>query len=145
MDVSLLHDRKQCTFVPAPRFQQAREVRALAELGDLQLQGADPGVPLPVSIAIAIGRPTRRALVRLGADQVGHLGIHQLLRDWEEPLAHLSEIDWRKTNPEWQGICMLGSDVVTRRQTKDATAQYIKWQLGLTSSKPQTVLATAAA
>jgi DNA sulfur modification protein DndB len=65
--------------------------------------------------------------------------------DWQERLAHLGDIDWRKTNKEWQGICMLGSDVVTRRQTKDATAQYIKWKLGLTSTKPQTVLASFAA
>ena len=65
--------------------------------------------------------------------------------EWKARLAHLGEIDWRKTNPDWQGICMLGTDVVTRRQTKDATAQYIKWKLGLTSSRPQTVLAAAEA
>lgn len=63
--------------------------------------------------------------------------------DWKARLAHLSEIDWRKTNSDWQGISMLGTDVVTRRQTKDATAEYIKWKLGITSSRPQTVLATA--
>jgi hypothetical protein len=80
VDVGLLHNREQRSLVPAPRFQQARKAGPLPELGDLQLQGADPGVPLPVSIAVAVGRPTRRALVRLGADQVGHLGVHQLLR-----------------------------------------------------------------
>ncbi len=86
---------------------------------------------------------TAVALWALGS--AGKELLEQHPKDWEERLGHLGEIDWRKTNPEWQGICMLGSDVVTRRQTKDATAQYIKWQLGLTSSKPQTVLATAAA
>jgi DNA sulfur modification protein DndB len=63
--------------------------------------------------------------------------------EWKARLAHLKEIDWRKQNPEWQGICMLGSDIVTRRQTKEATAAYIKWKLGLTSTKPDKVLAAA--
>lgn len=35
---------------------------------------------------------------------------------WKARLGHLAEIDWRKTNPEWQGICMLGSDIITRRR-----------------------------
>ena len=80
VDVGLLDHREQRSLVPAPRFQEAREVGALAELRDLQLQGADAGVPFPLSIAIAVGGPAGRPLVRLGADQVGHLGAHQLLR-----------------------------------------------------------------
>ena len=50
----------------------------MAELRDLQLQGADPGVPFPVAITIAIGRPARRPLVRLGSHQVGHRSVHQM-------------------------------------------------------------------
>jgi DNA sulfur modification protein DndB len=60
--------------------------------------------------------------------------------DWKERLASLSEIDWRKDNPEWQGICMLGRDIITRRQTREATANYIRWCLGLISEKPGPVL-----
>ncbi len=35
-------------------------------------------------------------------------------------LDSLKSVDWAKTNPEWQGIVMLGSSIVTRRQTRDA-------------------------
>lgn len=59
---------------------------------------------------------------------------------WRSRLAHLSEIDWRKTNPDWQGICMLGGDIITRRQTREATAKYIQWKLGILDEKPQQVL-----
>jgi DNA sulfur modification protein DndB len=64
-------------------------------------------------------------------------------QDWEARLAHLGEIDWRKTNREWQGICMLGTDIITRRQTKDAMTKYITWKLGLSAEKPQPVLEVA--
>jgi DNA sulfur modification protein DndB len=40
-------------------------------------------------------------------------------------LEGLSGIDWEKTNPDWQGIVMLGQSVVTRRQTRAAMARYI--------------------
>jgi DNA sulfur modification protein DndB len=60
--------------------------------------------------------------------------------DWKECLASLSEINWRKDNPEWQGICMLGGDIITRRQTREATANYLRWHLGLISDRPGPVL-----
>ena len=60
--------------------------------------------------------------------------------DWRARLAMLSEVDWRRVNPDWQGICMLGSDIINRRQTREATAKYIQWPLGLTQEKPGTVL-----
>ena len=59
---------------------------------------------------------------------------------WKSRLAHLGEIDWRKINPDWQGICMLGSDIITRRQTREATAKYIQWKLGVIDEKPGPVL-----
>ncbi|PLS84267.1 MAG: DNA sulfur modification protein DndB [Actinobacteria bacterium] len=64
--------------------------------------------------------------------------------DWTARLAHLGEIDWRKNNRDWQGICMLGNDIVTRRQTREATADYIKWHLGLIAEKPGAVLEVSA-
>jgi DNA sulfur modification protein DndB len=59
---------------------------------------------------------------------------------WKERLAGLSEIDWRKDNPEWDGICMMDGDIITRRQTREATAKYVRWCLGLISEKPGPVL-----
>lgn len=64
---------------------------------------------------------------------------------WKARLAHLSKIDWLKTNPDWQGICMLGNDIITRRQTREATARYIQWHLGLIDDKPGPVLDVPAA
>jgi DNA sulfur modification protein DndB len=60
--------------------------------------------------------------------------------DWKERLAGLSEIDWGKDNPEWDGICMMDGDIITRRQTREATAKYVRWCLGLISEKPGPVL-----
>ena len=52
--------------------------------------------------------------------------------DWkrvgEEELSvldRLKEVDWQKTNDDWQGIVMLGSAVVTRHQTRQAFARRI--------------------
>jgi DNA sulfur modification protein DndB len=39
-----------------------------------------------------------------------------------EPLA---SVDWSKTNPQWQGIAMLGANVVTRHQTRAALSKRI--------------------
>jgi DNA sulfur modification protein DndB len=59
---------------------------------------------------------------------------------WKARLGHLSDIDWRKTNRDWQGICMLGGDIITRRQTREAMAKYIMWKMGLLDEKPEPVL-----
>lgn len=37
----------------------------------------------------------------------------------------LKDIDWSKTDAQWQGITMLGHSIVTRRQTRVATARFI--------------------
>jgi len=49
----------------------------------------------------------------------------------------LRSIDWRRANPEWQGICMLGADIITRRQTREALREHIAWRLGLRQSQPE--------
>lgn len=35
---------------------------------------------------------------------------------------------------------MLGGDIITRRQTREATAKYIQWKLGILDEKPGQVL-----
>ncbi|MDE0701431.1 MAG: DGQHR domain-containing protein [Acidimicrobiaceae bacterium] len=62
-------------------------------------------------------------------------------RSWFEVLDGLSGIDWRKTNRDWQGICMAETEVVTRAPTRRATARYIMWKLGLETERPATVIA----
>jgi DNA sulfur modification protein DndB len=63
--------------------------------------------------------------------------------DWKGRLELLSTIDWRKTNPDWQGLVMLGSDIITRRQTREAMSKYIAWHLGIESERPTAVLVPA--
>ena len=59
---------------------------------------------------------------------------------WTDVLDGLREIDWRKANSDWQGICMVGNEVVTRVPTRRATANYIKWKLGLEAERPAPVI-----
>ena len=60
---------------------------------------------------------------------------------WTEILDRLAGIDWRKSNPDWQGICMAETEVVTRAPTRRATAKYIMWKLGLETERPASVIA----
>jgi pimeloyl-ACP methyl ester carboxylesterase len=41
---------------------------------------------------------------------------------------------------EWQGICMIGPEIITRRQTRAALADQLSWKLGITAAKPDRVL-----
>ena len=80
--IGLLDDRQQRLLGPLPGLQKAREIAALPELGDLQLQLPRPGVPAPRPIPVAMRRPILRAtLTTAGADQLGHLELHHLRRD----------------------------------------------------------------
>ncbi|WP_375477543.1 DNA sulfur modification protein DndB [uncultured Jatrophihabitans sp.] len=55
-------------------------------------------------------------------------------------LERLAEIDYRRVNKEWQGICMLGPDIVTRRQTRYALRQMILFKIGASPEPPEKVL-----
>lgn len=52
--------------------------------------------------------------------------------DWKSRLLDLSAIDWRKSNVDWEGICIIANSVVSNRQARAATKAYIKRHLGLT-------------
>ena len=69
---------------------------------------------------------------------------------WEDALAGLAKIDWRKSNPDWQGICMAEHEVVSRKPALQATTHYILWKIGLIEEPPEpaiseTRMATATA
>lgn len=72
-------------------------------------------------------------------------GVAQAAHDdqghWADVLAGLADIDWRKANPDWQGICMAATEVVTRAPTRRATAKYIMWMLNLEAERPEMVIA----
>src|SRR3954451_13554482 len=73
--IRLLHDAHERLLGPLARLQEAREVTALTDLRDLQLDLTGAGVPPPGPIAVAMRRTVLGALPVSGADQLGHLGL----------------------------------------------------------------------
>jgi len=51
--------------------------------------------------------------------------------DWEERLSKLTEVDWKKSNPEWNGVCIIAGSVSSNRQSRQATKAFVKRALGL--------------
>lgn len=78
------------------------------------------------------------ALASAGASAIRAVGEGG---DWKKALDPLKGIDWTKENPEWQGVCMIGPDVVTRGPARKATADLLRWKLGI-GTKPRPVLTT---
>jgi hypothetical protein len=85
--IGLLHDAEQRLLGALARLKKRREVAALTDLGDLQLDLARPGIPPPAPIAVAMRGTVLGALAVLGADQLGHLDLHQLPRQPRHRLA----------------------------------------------------------
>src|SRR3954453_1461588 len=86
-DIGLLDDRAERLLGALARLQEAREVAALTDLRDLQLDLPGPRVPPPRPIAVAMRRPILGPLAVSRADQLGDLGLHQLLRHHAHRLA----------------------------------------------------------
>jgi hypothetical protein len=57
--------------------------------------------------------------------------IQEYPTNWQSKLTRLSDINWRRTNKEWQGVCMQGTDIVNRRQSRNDTASFLKNKMGL--------------
>ena len=51
--------------------------------------------------------------------------------NWKERLAGLEQIDWSKNNPDWVNVCIIANSVVSNRQARAATKNYIKSKLGM--------------
>lgn len=66
----------------------------------------------------ALGNAGAALLGVSGANSWGQVSDFGVLRP-------LSEVDWQKSNTDWQGIAMLGTAVVTRRQTRVALSRRI--------------------
>ena len=77
LDVGFLDHCGERFLGHAARLQEAREVGALPELGDAQLDGAGARLPVPVTIAVALGEP-QRVLLAIGSAGGGpYLQLHQ--------------------------------------------------------------------
>jgi hypothetical protein len=61
----------------SPGLQQAGEIAARGDLGDLELDRPDPCVPRPGPIAVAIGASLGAAFVGQRSDLGRDLGLHQ--------------------------------------------------------------------
>ena len=71
------------------------------------------------------------AVVLCALGSMGQTLISTYPDDWKSRLRGLRQIDWRRTNKEWQGIAMSGPDVVNRRQNRMDTASFLKLKMGL--------------
>jgi hypothetical protein len=71
------------------------------------------------------------AIVLCALGSMGQTMISANPDDWKIRLGELRKLDWRRTNNEWQGVAMSGSDVVNRRQNRMDTASYLKLRMGL--------------
>jgi hypothetical protein len=82
------HHAGQRPLGPSAWLQDRWEEAASAQLGNLQLDRADPGVPLSGPIAVAVRHPPLgRPLAALGADLRGDLDFHQRLGERADPFA----------------------------------------------------------
>jgi hypothetical protein len=91
LHITLHHHCGQRPFSPTARLQDRREVAALAQPRDLKLHRADPGVPVPGPVAVAVGHPLRGALTVLSADLGRDLDLHERLGEGADSLAQ--EVD----------------------------------------------------
>jgi len=71
------------------------------------------------------------AVILWGLGAMGKLLLQKYPMEWRSRLQDLSRIDWRRTNKEWDGICMQGVEIINRRQSKSDTAAFLKHKMGL--------------
>src|SRR5215213_8709584 len=84
MYVSLLDDRGQGLLRGATRLQESREVRALAQLRDRELDPTDPCLPATLPVAVPVIGPIRAPHPSRSPGEPVDLGLHQ-------PLARISQ------------------------------------------------------
>ena len=69
-------------------------------------------------------------LVALG--YAGNTIIQYAPDTWEKYLKKLSDIDWRKTNPEWENLVFVNGRVAANRSTQKAMSNYMREVLSKT-------------
>ena len=87
VDVGLHHHRIQRLVDPSPRLEDRGKERALAQLGDPDLDVAGLGGQQLGAGAVAFGDTILGALVALGADHAGGFELDELLQDGADRLA----------------------------------------------------------
>jgi hypothetical protein len=87
LDVGLLDHGGERLLGGAPGLEEAREVAALAQLGDAQLDHAGAGLPVAIAITVALGNAGRALLAVGRTGQSLHLDLHQALGGKADHLA----------------------------------------------------------
>ncbi len=90
LDICLLDHRRQRLLGHPAGLQEAREVGALPQLRNAQLDAACPRLPVAVAIAVALRQPRRALLAMAGTGQRSHLDLHQPLGGKGDHLAQPS-------------------------------------------------------
>ena len=88
MHVGLLNDRGEGLLGGATRLQERGQVRTLPELRDRQVNPPSPGLPAPLSIAIAVREPVGAAGARRRSRPGFHLQVHHPLGRKGQQLTH---------------------------------------------------------
>ncbi len=72
---------------------------------------------------------------------IGGIGA-ELMREhpagWRAKVAEFGSIDWKKSNKDWEDVCVVAGSVISNRQARAATKAYLKQQLGLPLSEADT-------
>ena len=79
-DPGFLDHRDQCLLGHFAGLEERREITALPQLRNAQLQPAEPGIEHAVAEAIAPGCALAAAFIASGADQAVHIHLHQQLQ-----------------------------------------------------------------
>jgi DNA sulfur modification protein DndB len=143
--ISSLYDMIGQFLGPIPSDPKDSEIEQLEEEAFEFLNNLSSVLPQWDQVANGELRPAEARIEFINAHSVFFFaigGVGHYMRDSREMgrLARLADIDWRRTNKEWQGICMLGPDIVTRRQTRSALRQQILYKLDLAPMPPKHVL-----
>jgi DNA sulfur modification protein DndB len=145
--ISSLYDMIGQFLGPIPSDPKDSQIEQLEDETVEYLNGLASVLPQWGQVASGELRPAEARIEFINAHSVFFFAIGSVghdLRNSKEIalLPKLTDIDWRRTNKEWQGICMLGPDIVTRRQTRSALRQQILYKLGVAPKPPKHVLYT---
>jgi DNA sulfur modification protein DndB len=71
------------------------------------------------------------AIALAGLGRVGASLISIYPENWEEHLGGLAQIDWSRSNPDWQGRIMSKSGISQSQSSVSRMTAYVKRYLGL--------------
>ena len=82
------------------------------------------------TLAVQAGIPRNLSHAACARDEAKRV---ELMKDenWPTRLAGLENIDWAKSNKDWENVCIIANSVISNRQARAATKAYIKAKLNM--------------